>query len=91
MGELDSGRQQLYFFPPHNRQYKMIVSQKVTNFVIKVLNRWFDLQKYCMVLVLPITSKLMLNRAEFPALTTMKLLILESVNLGLTKKNKTLI
>lgn len=31
-----------------------------------------------------ITSKLMLNLAEFPALTTMKLLILASVNRGLT-------
>ena len=31
-----------------------------------------------------LTSKFMLKRAEFPALTTMKLLILASVNLGLT-------
>lgn len=30
------------------------------------------------------TSKLMLNLAELPALTTTKLLILASVNLGLT-------
>lgn len=33
-----------------------------------------------------ITSKLMLNLAEFPALTTMKLLILASVNRGLTMR-----
>lgn len=34
------------------------------------------------------TTKLILNRAEFPALTIVKLLILASVNLGLTKKQK---
>jgi len=39
-----------------------------------------------MILVLLITSKLIVTRAEFPALTTMKLLIFESVNLGLTEK-----